>query len=185
MRNGPNTHPNIDAYPLIYRPVDVSRTISTSTVDPPTGEYGRYRNRQSTFGRYRHRPSIHLRENMIDRWSSVKYGDTSVVDLIDESCGVHLHEDNYAELFHRRSTPVFKSYLKSLIMCALRESSARFWLYLFVADCGAQTHRHMECLLLRDYDDCQGISISFLATRTPSCSADQCYALIFTSDLNK
>ena len=53
-----------------------ARSISTSTVDPPTGEYGRHHiDHRSTYGRYRHR-------------SSIKYGDNFVVDLIDVSCGL-------------------------------------------------------------------------------------------------
>jgi len=49
VRNGPNKHPSIDTNPLIYRPVDLSRLIWTFTVDPPTGtwKYGRYRPRLS------------------------------------------------------------------------------------------------------------------------------------------
>jgi len=38
LRNGSNTHPNINTHPPIYRPVDLSRSLSTSTVDPPTGD---------------------------------------------------------------------------------------------------------------------------------------------------
>jgi len=40
VKNGPEKHPSIDTNPQIYRPVDLSRLISTSTVDPPTEKYG-------------------------------------------------------------------------------------------------------------------------------------------------
>ena len=38
VRNGPNTHPLMDTYPPIYWPVDLSRSILTLTLNPPTGQ---------------------------------------------------------------------------------------------------------------------------------------------------
>jgi len=43
VSNGTNTYPNIDTYPLNYRPVDLSRSILTVDDDSPTKEYVRYR----------------------------------------------------------------------------------------------------------------------------------------------
>jgi len=57
VSNGPNTYPHIDAYPLIYRPVDLSRSISTVDDDSPTEEYCPYRRSIQ----------IHLRRITVDR----------------------------------------------------------------------------------------------------------------------
>jgi len=75
-------NPNIDTYPPIYRPIDVSRSISTVDHDQPTGEYGRYR-RSIT---------IYLRRITVERRSSIKYRDHFAVDLIDD--GVYVFQLN-------------------------------------------------------------------------------------------
>ena len=56
LSDGPNTHPNIDTNPRIYRPVDWSRSISTVDRITLTEEYGRYRR---SIG-------LHSRKNTVD-----------------------------------------------------------------------------------------------------------------------
>jgi len=55
---------NIDTNPLIYWLVDLWWSILTSTVNPPTGEYGWYWHWPSR--------SIHLQRITVNRWSSIK-----------------------------------------------------------------------------------------------------------------
>jgi len=71
---------SVDVF-LIDRSMSHGRYRRTSTVDPPTGKYGRYRHQPSIqlwsiststvyhttwkYVRYQYQPSIHLRENMV------------------------------------------------------------------------------------------------------------------------
>jgi len=43
LSKGPNIYPNIDTYPPIHRPVEMSRSISNVDANSTAGEYGRNR----------------------------------------------------------------------------------------------------------------------------------------------
>jgi len=63
LSDGPNTHPNINTNPRIYRPVDWSRSISTVDRITLTEEYGRY---WRSIG-------LHSIRIAVDRGSRIKY----------------------------------------------------------------------------------------------------------------
>ena len=67
--------------PPIYRPIDLSRSISTVDHYQPTREYGRYRRSITT----------HLRRITVDRRSSKKYPHNFAVNLIDDGCDIHVY----------------------------------------------------------------------------------------------
>lgn len=77
VSNSPNTYANINTYLIIYRPVDLLRSILTVDADLLTREHSRYRLSMK----------IHLRRITVDCQSSINDRDNFLIDSIDNLCG--------------------------------------------------------------------------------------------------